>query len=187
MYNSLFFYALKSIKGTPLFSTLYTLFFASMINISFTFIILFNYSNAFNAEISIPIRLIFIIAISLFALLIVAMTLIGTNFIFMQYSRMFSSFLIFGAHKISLMKLILIKMIIFNLLAFIFSIVIIGILYAIFGEYINAALNVNNFFNIIKYYFLSFISIVIINIIVSLISSFIYLLKDSYNIMRSSQ
>lgn len=185
-YNSLFFYVIKGIKGMPLFSVFYTLFFASIITIFYSVLILFEYSGFFIGIINIPFKLMLTIILSLFAAFVISVSIIAVKHIFVVYSRLFSSFLMFGIYKASLLRLVVVKAIIYNFMSTVLSIFIIGILYALFFEFINAIIRVDSVFNALKYFAYSFLSINILNLIIITLFSSIFLTKDPYEVMRSS-
>ncbi len=185
-YNSLFFYVVKGIKGTPLFSVFYTLFFASIITILYSALILFRYSTIFVGVINIPLKLTLIIVMSLFALLVISASIVAVKHIFVVYSRLFASFLMFGIYKSSLLKLVVVKAFIYNFMSTALAMLIIGVLYAIFFEFINAIIRVDSIDNALKYFSYSFLSINTLNLIIVTFFSSVFLTKDPYEVMRSS-
>lgn len=185
-YNSLFFYVVKGIKGTPLFSVFYTLLFASIITIFYSVLILFKYSGFFIGIINIPFKLMLIIVMSLFAVFVISASIIAAKHIFVVYSRLFSSFLMFGIYKSSLLRLVIVKAFIYNFMATVLSIFIVGILYAVFFEFINAIIRVDSIFEALKYFAYAFLSINTVNLVVITLFSSIFLMKDPYDVMRSS-
>ncbi len=185
-YNSLFFYIVKGIKGTPLFSVFYTLFFASIVSVLYSILILFKYSGFFVGMVNIPFKVMIAIILSLFALFVISGSIIAVKHVFVVYSRLFSSFLMFGIYKLSLLKLVVVQTIIYSLMSILLSMLVIGVLYAVFFEFINAIVSVDNLFNVIKYFLYSCLSTHTLNLLVVTLLSSIFLTKDPYEVMRSS-
>ncbi len=185
-YNSLLFYVVRGIKSTPVFSIFYTLFFASIISTLYSVVILFEYSGFFVGVVNLPFRVVLTIIISLSALFVISASVVAVKYIFVVYSRLFSSFLMFGIYKSSLLKLVLVKAIIYNFMSSVLSLLLIGVICAIFFQFITAIISVDNLLNVFKYFIYSCLSVNILNFLVVAFLSAIFLTKDPYEVMRSS-
>lgn len=186
MYNSLFGYALKNIKGNIIFSI------ALFVALSQSLTIIFMYSVVWRYEIVLNNTAVFFKSMSVYSFFIYAviaiavMSFISSLYIFAGSSRIFSTLRIFGARRNELLKLTVIQSVLYALGALKISIIEIIILYIRYREYITSLINSGEIFQCFKLLVFSNLIFVFIFIITFSVSGYLFLMKDPYENMRST-
>lgn len=186
MYNSIFGYALKLVKGSIVFSVVL------LIAISQTMVITSIYMLVWRYEVVLSDAVSFFKSFSVYSffisvlIIVITLSLISCFYIFSKNSRMFSTLRIFGATKTALIKLSIIQNAIYSFSSVIVSFITMIILYVRYRDYILKTVEEPQFFAAAFMFLFSNIALALCFILISFISVSILLKKDPYEDLRGT-